>query len=233
MAAATTTFASAFGRAPTRLVVLLILLVTACSAEGEMPTGTSSAARSSAQVWASLCEHLRPMGDQLANGVVDASFLEAIETDAGFLADAGDQQAAAHVRDLARALDQIGPEQQVNIYFDDPVERQVVRTVLARARRTDGVVEVWFESKAAAYRRALRMFADLPNVDGFDPAAIPASVRAVTAPDADVTALVERSTGTHGVRDVVVEPPDPEMERVWFASAYFRGKCEGTLTAPA
>jgi hypothetical protein len=77
------------------------------------------------------------------------------------------------------------------------------------------------------------MFADLPNLDGLEPGAIPASVRAVMKPDADTAALAERFLGADRVRNVVVEPPDPEMERVWFASIYFRGKCAGTPDAPA
>lgn len=202
------------------------MLATACGGGTPTTPVVAPTTVSGAEAWSALCRDL-PMilTERTGLGWDDAS-LATLESDADLFEQAGDAETSAAVRTLVAAMREASVASQVNVYLDDPIDRELVDEVMEELRANEVVVEVSFQSKAAAYEAFTRIFADQPDLVGAaEPSALPASVRAVLAPGVDGDPIAARYLGRQGVRNAVAEAPDPELEQVLAATRFMGGAC--------
>ena len=178
------------------------------------------------EAWSAFCRDLAPIFTERTGLGWDDDSLATLESDADLFERAGDAETSAAVRTLVAALRDASVASQVNVYFADPIDRELVAEVMGELRANENVVEVSFQSKAAAYETFVRMFADQPDlIEAAEPSALPASVRAVLAPGIDGDPIAARYLGRQGVRNAVAEAPDPELERALAATGFIGDAC--------
>lgn len=204
--------------------VLAFILTVACG--GTSTTSVATSPASDADAWAALCRDLPAILPARTGMGWDEDSLATLESDADRFEEAGDAETSAKVRSLVAAMRDASVASQVNVYFTDPIDREVADQVMEELRANEDVVEVSFQSKAAAWERFLRLFANQPDlIQAADPAVLPASVRALLAPGIDGDPIAARYLDRQGVRDAVADAPDEDAIRVMTATGFTTGAC--------